>query len=223
MADIVKGLAAAGLSFLPGAGQVAAFVEVAYPNADKEWKALATSEYQDMVHGLQERVNRLEEALAKHGKRLDDLGPLRTRRLVVDWAEAVREAEGETKRNSVSNAAARQFDPDWHTVDVRKYWFDQVTQLSDLEVRAIQMLGVYDYVAFAPSSGTLLFGSKGVANGEEASDSLSVALGASLSELKKRAIVGSPNMRIRNGNEATETFGISGRSRALLEAIAEIP
>src|SRR5438445_5616325 len=112
---LVKTTATVGLeiakSFVPGSGAVLAVFNAMLPNNDAAFTAALTGELHDHVNRLQGEIDRLSERLATHDKRLDDLDLLAQRKVVKEYAEAVSEATGEAKRDSLLHAAARQFDP----------------------------------------------------------------------------------------------------------------
>lgn len=93
------------------------------------------------MEDLQRRVGIIEEQLREHGQKLEELGPIRTVVLARTIIASVRDAYvSDIKREALNNAAARQFDPRFGSQEGRKYWFDQASRLTDIEIKVLGLL-----------------------------------------------------------------------------------
>lgn len=137
---------AAGVALTVGASALFNIFD-AVANANTEaFQQARIAALEDDVLRVRDEVKAIQERLSKAGKPMDPPDAPTQARVFSDFAEAVAKAATPEKRTALVHAAARQFDPEVGPASVRKYWFDQVRQLSDVQVAAIRLLVRYDAV-----------------------------------------------------------------------------
>jgi hypothetical protein len=117
---------------------------------------------EDDVIRVRDEVKALQEARASAGKPAAPPDAPTQVRIFSDFAEAVADAATPEKRTALVHAAARQFDPDAGFPAVRRYWFNAVRSLSDMEVVTLRLLA--DEVAVY-SERNMVHGTGGNPNG----------------------------------------------------------
>lgn len=226
--DAAGKLAVLGFEQLPGGSLVTGMVRMFLPpNADERLRQAIEEDASNQLIDLQTRVSIIEKQLATEGKKLDQPGAIRTTMLAHRMAEAFGSAYSDVKRDAVANAAARQFDPRMGEQGARKYWFDRVAQLSDLQVWALQLLREHTLLYYVPS-GQLLLGKEAIPSPLPESDQ--VSLGTALSHLalpedrmrNPAPLVSSMGEGLPLGNYNVTPEGLTVYGRILVQFIAPI-
>ena len=146
--EVAGKLAKIGISQIPVVGLVAQVVDAFLPpGADARLKVAVESELQEDVLRLQARVEKLELELGKQGKRLDELGAVRTVRLGSEVLRDVTAAGSRIKQNALINAAAHQFDPTVGGEATRKFWYDVLREMSDIQIFAFRLVADNEPIA----------------------------------------------------------------------------
>jgi hypothetical protein len=93
------------------------------------------------VEGLRARLEAVE-------KKVDRQDSLSQERIFSEFADSVVGARTPEKRTALVHATARQFDPTAGEPSVRAYWMRRVSDMPDLEIRFVQLLGEHGMLAF---------------------------------------------------------------------------
>lgn len=114
---------------------------------------------EDDVIRVRDEIKALQAARAAEGKPVEAPDAPSQAQIFSDFAEAVANAATPEKRTALVHAAAKQFDPDAGTLPVRKYWFNEVRKLTDMEVAALSLLQQHGALVFS-SNDTLVHSGK---------------------------------------------------------------
>jgi len=111
---------------------------------------------EDDVLRVRDEVKALQAARAAQGKPIDAPDAPTQAQIFSDFAEAVANAATPEKRTALVHAAAKQFDPDVGALPVRKYWFNEVRRLDDMEIAALSLLHQHGALVFSGND-TLIY------------------------------------------------------------------
>jgi hypothetical protein len=136
--EVTGKLALVALHKTPVVNIITEIVESFLPETpDERLKEAIEAEARERVAHLQAKVERIEKELEAQGARLDDLGPMRTVNVAREYVQGCAEAHSEEKKEALTIAAARQFDPRFGQQYVRAHWLALLGELSDIEIMAI--------------------------------------------------------------------------------------
>jgi hypothetical protein len=143
-------LASIGISQIPVVGLIAQVAQAFLPpGADERLKKAIQDDLESRVVRLQARIDELAKELAAQGKVLAELGAVRTAMLFREFAEASTRSGSSEKSDALICAAARQFDPNMGSDAFRRFWYDVVVALTDVEVALVRLLLTYKQVTIA--------------------------------------------------------------------------
>lgn len=139
--EVTGKLAKLGIARIPVGGLLAQVASAFLPpNAEETLKEAVEADLQEIIDGLDAKIETLAAKLQAQGQKLDELSTIRTVGLAREVAQATTEARSPEKSEAILNAAARQFDSTAGSAAVRAHWFAEVRRLSDVEAMAIQLL-----------------------------------------------------------------------------------
>lgn len=97
--------------------------------------------FEKLLTNFQDHKNSVEKALQEHGKKLDELDELQETLIFQRLAKETFETVAPEKQRALMNIAARQYDPTLGSLSTRQYWWDEISQLSQIELYSIQLIG----------------------------------------------------------------------------------
>jgi hypothetical protein len=206
-----------GMAILVAAGVSTAFdwFKARREKNDKAWDDARVAAVEDWCRRLDEEVSALREALRAAGKTAPGADVLTTEHVYVDFVQAVVEAKSAEKRLALTKAAAHQFDPTVGDPSARRYWFDRVRQLTDIQVRLLTLLGAHEIIVVAESSGTLFLGKAREGTPSSVSEAIALVLAAGDLTGRNASLLRMERIKLEVPNEGATEIKLEPQGKVL--------